>query len=87
MNNISEPLVTIATAIVGLAIIAVLVSNRAQTANVASAFGGAFSNAISAAVSPVTGQAASPNVNAGTNSLFSGSGLTSLPSFNLNLAG
>ena len=46
----------IASAIVGLAIVAVLVSGNAQTANVIKAAGSAFSGAIGAAVSPVTGQ-------------------------------
>lgn len=48
-------LVTIATAIVGVAIIAVLVSNNAQTANVISSAAGGFAEDLSAAVSPVTG--------------------------------
>ena len=54
-NELIGSVVTVATAIVGLAVIAVLVSNRANTANVISAGGSAFSNAIGAAVSPVTG--------------------------------
>lgn len=47
--------VTIGTAIIGLAIIAVLVSNQAQTGTVLQQAGQAFSGAIGAAVSPVTG--------------------------------
>lgn len=47
--------VTVATAIVGLAIIAVLVSKNANTSGVISAGGSAFTSAIGAAVSPVTG--------------------------------
>lgn len=48
-------LVTIATAIIGVAIIAVLVSRSAATASVISSAGGALAQDISAAVSPVTG--------------------------------
>lgn len=47
--------VTVLTAIVGIAIIAVLVSKNANTAGVVSAGGNAFSGAIQAAVSPVSG--------------------------------
>jgi hypothetical protein len=65
-RELFEPVVTIAAAIVGLAILAVLVSQRSNTAGVFAAAGGAFSNAVSAAVSPVTGAAAAPNVNAGS---------------------
>lgn len=65
MGNAFEPIVTIATAIVGVAIIAILVSQKSNTAGVFAAAGGAFSNALSAAVSPVTGSSAAPNVNAG----------------------
>jgi hypothetical protein len=72
-REVFEPVVTIIAGVIGVAIIAVLVSNRAQTANVFAAAGGAFSNVLSTAVSPVTGNAATPNVNAGGNSnLLSG---------------
>ncbi len=55
MNALTEAVVTIATAIVGIAILAVLVSNRSNTAKVIGAAGDAFSRSIGAAVSPVTG--------------------------------
>lgn len=55
MNQAVEAIVTVATAIVGIAIIAVLVSQRANTSNVIKSAGGAFSSAISAATAPVTG--------------------------------
>lgn len=61
----SEPIVTVLTGIIGITIIAVLVSQKSNTSGVFAAAGGAFSNAISAAVSPVTGNSAAPNVNAG----------------------
>lgn len=55
MNTITEMLVTIGTAIVGLAIVSVLVSKKAQTPQVIQASGSAFSNALAVAESPVTG--------------------------------
>lgn len=55
MNNITESIVTVATAIVGVAILAVLVSRNAQTPQVIGAAGKAFSGALGTAVSPVTG--------------------------------
>ena len=64
-REIFEPLVTIAAGVIGVAIIAVLVSNKAQTGEVLAAAGGAFSNVLSAATAPVTGNASAPNVNAG----------------------
>lgn len=47
--------VTVLTAIVGVAIIASLVSNKAQTAQVLTAGGNAFSTALGTAVGPITG--------------------------------
>ena len=55
MNNFWEGIVAIATAIVGVALLAVLVSRNAQTPQVISASGTAFANALGAAVSPITG--------------------------------
>ena len=54
-DTIITGVVSIAMAIVGVAIIATLVSQRANTAGVLNAAGNAFSNAIGAAVAPVTG--------------------------------
>lgn len=54
-NELITSIVTVMTAIVGLAIIAVLVSKNAQTPQVISAGGSAFTSSIAAAVSPVTG--------------------------------
>lgn len=75
-REIFEPVVTIVAGIIGIALVAVLVSQKSNTSGVFAAAGGAFSNAISAAVSPVTGNSAAPNVNAGTsqNGFFAGSG-------------
>lgn len=55
MDDFVKQLVTIATAIVGVAIVAVLVSKNANTANVISAAGSSFSQSLATAVSPVTG--------------------------------
>jgi hypothetical protein len=54
-DHLITSLVTVATAIIGVAIIAVLVSQRAQTGSVIQAAGEAFSGALNAAESPVTG--------------------------------
>lgn len=63
MNEMWSSIVTIATAIVGIAILAVLVSRNAQTPAVIGAATQGFAADIGAAVSPVTG------------SSFSGGGL------------
>jgi uncharacterized membrane protein YbjE (DUF340 family) len=54
-ENIVTSVVTVLTAIIGVAIIAVLVSKNANTAGVLQAGGGAFSGALGTALSPVTG--------------------------------
>lgn len=55
MNKLTGSIVSIAVAIIGLATLAVLVSRQADTGNVIRSAGQAFSGAIGAAVSPVTG--------------------------------
>ncbi len=62
MNNITETIVTIATAIVGVAILAVLVSRNSNSAGVIQAAGSAFSNALGVAVSPVGNNSIQPNL-------------------------
>ena len=59
MDRMWEGLVTIGGAVIGLAIIAVLVSQRANTSGVIGAAGKAFSGVIGSAVSPVTGNSGS----------------------------
>jgi len=54
-DKIITGIVSILTAIIGVAIIAVLVSRNTETANVLTAGGKAFSSILSAAVSPVMG--------------------------------
>jgi hypothetical protein len=55
MDRVSETLVLVVTSIIGLAIVAVIVSRRAQTPTVISAAGGALAGVIGAAVSPLGG--------------------------------
>lgn len=55
MNTFVEAGVTIATAIVGLAIIAVLVSRKAQTPAVIQSVASGFVNSLGVAEAPVTG--------------------------------
>jgi hypothetical protein len=59
MNSAVTAALAIATAIVGLATLAVIVSRNSATSDVVAAFGNAFSSAIKEAVSPIsTGQGA-----------------------------
>lgn len=53
-DQLIASVVTVLTAIVGLAVIAVLVSKQANTSGVIQAGGSAFSQSIAAAVSPIT---------------------------------
>lgn len=55
MDQIWQGVVTIAVAIIGVAVIAVIVSKNANTSQVISASGSAFAQALSAATAPVTG--------------------------------
>ena len=55
MNELTASVLTVATALVGVAILAVLVSRQAQTPQVISAAAGGFAQDIYAAVSPVSG--------------------------------
>lgn len=71
-QNMIESIVTIGTAIIGVAILAVLVSKKSNTAGVIQSAASGFSNALGTAVSPVTG--ASINFNVG----YPSSGLGSL---------
>jgi hypothetical protein len=56
-DSLVTGLVSVALAIVGVATVATLVSNKAQTAQVVQAGGNAFASDLLAAVSPVTGNA------------------------------
>lgn len=52
--KLGESIITILTAIIGVAIIAVLVSKSADTSNVVKSAGAAFSQVLGAAVNPVS---------------------------------
>lgn len=54
-DNFVTSIVTVLMAIIGVAIVAVLVSANAQTAKVLQAGGTAFSGVLGTALSPVTG--------------------------------
>lgn len=70
-NGLVEGIVSIFVAIVGVAIVAVIVSHKSNTAGVLQAWGSAFSNALGVAVSPVTGANITPNGSyPSSNSLF-----------------
>jgi hypothetical protein len=73
-DQLINGIVTVATAIVGVAILAVLVSRNAQTPAVINAGGSAFANSLLAAEAPVTG---SSPVSSGT---FNFGGGAELPS-------
>ena len=63
MNESIHSLVAIALAIVGVAIVAVLVSKNTQTSNVIQAAGSAFGNTLAVAISPASsGGSISPNL-------------------------
>jgi hypothetical protein len=55
MKDIGPAVIAIVAGIIGLAIVAVLVSKQAQTPAVLQAGGGALASVIGAAVAPVTG--------------------------------
>lgn len=77
-KDLFEPIVTIVTAIVAVALVAVLVSRNADTGNVLAAFGSAISNMLSAATGPVTGSTTAPVNNLGSSSNSLGGGLQPL---------
>jgi hypothetical protein len=62
-SQLIDELATVALAIVGLAMLAVLVSRNAQTPAVIQATASGFNNALDVAISPVTGNTAKPILN------------------------
>lgn len=56
MNNFWTGIVTILTAIIGVAILATLVSKNAQTPQVLTSAGNAMANMLGAATGPVSGR-------------------------------
>lgn len=66
MDRLVDGVVSIAVAIVGVALLAVLVSRNANTAGVFTAGGNAFATALGAATGPVSGM--NTNLNYGLDS-------------------
>jgi len=56
MNSFMESASTIALAVIGLAIVAVIISKKSNTANVIQSAASGLANNIGVAISPVTGQ-------------------------------
>lgn len=81
MGSFLTSMVTVLTAIIGVAILAVLVSKNAQTPQVLNSFWGGFSGALQTATGPV-----SNSVGKLTNNTFSGggNGAFSLPNMGLS---
>lgn len=65
LQHIGGMITGIVVGVITLAIIAVVLSQRANTASVIGSSGSALANVISAAVSPITGNAVAPNVGSG----------------------
>lgn len=53
MDDMVKAMVTILTAVIGVAIVATLVSKKSNTAGVVSAGGNAFSSILNSALSPI----------------------------------
>lgn len=56
MNSITEAIVSILVAIVGVAVVALLISPKARTSQVIQAGASGFSNSLATAMTPVTGE-------------------------------
>ena len=61
MDKIGEGVITIFTAIIGVAILSILVSPKANTTNVIQSIASGFGNSWAVAQSPVTGNAVNIN--------------------------
>ena len=62
MDEGFKSIVTILTAITGVAILALIVSTRSNTAAVIQAAASGYGNALGVAISPVTGATVNPNL-------------------------
>ena len=69
-SNAWSGVLAVATAIVGLAVLAVIVSKNSDTTGVLTSAGQAFSGAITAAVSPIASSTGLGSVYAPVNSTF-----------------
>jgi hypothetical protein len=70
MNAMVEAVVTIALAVIGLAIVSVLVSNKANTTSVVQSLASGFGNSLGVAESPVTGASATLNLSYPTSQAY-----------------
>lgn len=68
MGTLGEQIVTVLTAIIGVAMLAVIVSRNSDTRSVVTSTSDAFAAMLSMAVSPITGNVPSPSTG------FAGSG-------------
>lgn len=65
MNSFVEGVATIALAVIGLAMVAVLISRNSNTAGVIRAGASGLANNIGVAISPITGASYSPDLSYG----------------------
>lgn len=68
MDEMGKAITGIVTAIIGVAILSVIISSRAQTSGVIQSLSSGLGNVLAVATSPVTGNTATPNLS------YSGSG-------------
>lgn len=76
MNDIGGKIGAIVASIIGVAILAVVISSRANTVNVITAFFSGVSNLVGVAISPVTGQSTGANAQGLPGGSWSSSGGT-----------
>jgi PRD1 phage membrane DNA delivery len=62
MSEIEKALTGIVTAIIGIAILSVIVSNKANTSGVIQSAASGFGNILAVATSPVSGTSVTPNL-------------------------
>jgi hypothetical protein len=74
MGDFGEKLAAGVAALIGLAVIAIVISQRANTANVLGSFFGGLSNVIGTAISPVTGQSVAGLTTGQSGQLLGGGG-------------
>ena len=77
MNHLGEQVTAILTAIVGVAILAVILSRNSNTSNVIASAAEGFSMALGTAVSPITGAGGGSFGVGGFNANYAGGGFTS----------
>lgn len=65
MHPAVNALTGILIAVMGVAVIAVIFSGKAQTSTVLTSFGTAFSNILATALAPITGATPTPNTGGG----------------------